>query len=535
MIKVLLADDEEKVCQLIYHLVDWEEKNMKVCGIAHNGIEALEIVERECPDIVITDIRMPGIDGLELIKKVKEKKDDIDCIIISGYSEFDYAQKAIRYGVEDYLLKPINKEELSECLDKIKNNYKVKSGLFTEEEKRQKENDREVQNLRTHFLNELLSNNKDWDRTIEEVNTMYYYHFSQDHFQFVTIKFDIKNKENYGNGISVLKNKALQMIENHLGEYCIDYDTFLDDNRIYCILNYKEENKKVIRKNIKTILDEIIILKELFGDFKVTIGNGCIINDIKDLKKSYDYSNVAVNERMTMGVDRIIENVENVVNMDNIHSILRILNKKIDGILEVLDKNEFANVVRYLKMNLVVEYHLNCTEIMICMRELYNIFVVLLRKYGYEGYYQYDKNTFLYSIDQCSSISDIFTYFNEYFQQWIDEIIKHKKEEKIKPIRIAKQYINENYMHSITLEDISAVVGFNSSYFSTLFKKESGKNFLEYISEVRMEKAKELLKETDLNIAVICEKVGYSDLKYFTKNFKKNAGISPNQYRKLYS
>ncbi|EOR26989.1 two component AraC family transcriptional regulator, partial [Clostridium sartagoforme AAU1] len=117
----------------------------------------------------------------------------------------------------------------------------------------------------------------------------------------------------------------------------------------------------------------------------------------------------------------------------------------------------------------------------------------------------------------------------------LDKIIEDKRQADTKPIRVAKEYIKQNYMKQISLEEVSSFVGFNSSYFSHLFKKESGKNFLEYLSETRMNKAKEFLKESNLSISVICERVGYCDIKHFTKSFKKIAGIKPNEYRKLYS
>ena len=107
MIKVVIADDEEKVCQLIMGLIDWESLGMRIVGVAHNGIEALERIKECKPDLIITDIRMPGYDGLELIRQTQEIKADVDFIIISGYRHFDYAQNAIKYGVGDYLLKPI--------------------------------------------------------------------------------------------------------------------------------------------------------------------------------------------------------------------------------------------------------------------------------------------------------------------------------------------------------------------------------------------------------------------------------------------
>ena len=115
-LKVVIADDEERICQLIQALIDWKYLGMELVGVAHNGIEAYEAVREQKPDILITDIRMPGFSGLELIEKVKDICPDMEVIIISGYAHFEYAQQAIRFGVGHYLLKPINKAELTETL-----------------------------------------------------------------------------------------------------------------------------------------------------------------------------------------------------------------------------------------------------------------------------------------------------------------------------------------------------------------------------------------------------------------------------------
>ena len=120
-LKVVIADDEVRICQLIQALVNWEEMVMEIAGTANNGIDACEVIEKVCPDILITDIRMPGCSGLELIEKIKKTKPELEIIIISGYAHFEYAQQAIRYGVGYYLLKPINKVELMGILEKLKN------------------------------------------------------------------------------------------------------------------------------------------------------------------------------------------------------------------------------------------------------------------------------------------------------------------------------------------------------------------------------------------------------------------------------
>ena len=114
--RVIIADDEQKVCQLIYDLVPWENYGMTVVGMAYNGLDTLDLIKKQAPDLVITDIKMPGCDGLELIHRAKKQQEKIDFIIISGYRFFEYAQNAIKYGVSDYLLKPIKQEELVQPL-----------------------------------------------------------------------------------------------------------------------------------------------------------------------------------------------------------------------------------------------------------------------------------------------------------------------------------------------------------------------------------------------------------------------------------
>jgi len=136
---------------------------------------------------------------------------------------------------------------------------------------------------------------------------------------------------------------------------------------------------------------------------------------------------------------------------------------------------------------------------------------------------------------RCASITEILQYLAILIGNSLNIICENKKQMDAKPIRLAKQYIKERYRDPLTLEEVSSFVGFSPSYFSTLFKKESGVNFQDYLCEIRMQQAKELLKQTNMNISQICEQVGYSDLKHFIKCFRKTTGLKPNEYRKLYS
>ena len=156
MLRVLIADDESKVCQLIEKLVDWDALGMEVVAVAENGIEALEKIKEFHPDIVITDIRMPGYDGLDLIRLGKEEAPKAEFVIISGYRHFEYAQMAIRYGVNAYLLKPIKKDELTETLKRLSTRFRVQTEQLSQEEKTRLAIRSDEKNLRQAFLQDLV-------------------------------------------------------------------------------------------------------------------------------------------------------------------------------------------------------------------------------------------------------------------------------------------------------------------------------------------------------------------------------------------
>ena len=163
MLKVLIADDEIKVSELIQCLIDWDKLGMEVIGTVNDGVEAYELILEKHPDIVITDIRMPGMDGIELVEKVLgnvESDRKVFFVIISGYSQFEYAQQAVKLGVEDYLLKPIKKKELEAVLHKILGKYSETANALEEKEDLQNRLQRTQQKIKNSFLSELVDNHR---------------------------------------------------------------------------------------------------------------------------------------------------------------------------------------------------------------------------------------------------------------------------------------------------------------------------------------------------------------------------------------
>ena len=192
MLKVLIIDDEEKVCRLIQCLIDWESLGLYIAGICHDGLLALDMVKETSPDIIITDIRMPGCDGLTLIRAAKEFNPGIHFIIISGYGQFDYAQRAIQYGVSDYILKPIKEKDLKATLVSIVEKHQSMESHRQQDEAIRNELNSTQERIKSNFINDLILNPQIIQafHSIEDINRTYYTNFKESAFTLLCIYLD---------------------------------------------------------------------------------------------------------------------------------------------------------------------------------------------------------------------------------------------------------------------------------------------------------------------------------------------------------
>lgn len=533
MIKVIIADDEENVCRLICRLVDWDSLGMEIAGVAHNGVETLDLVKMVQPDLIITDIRMPGYDGLEMIRRAIGIKPNLDFIIISGYNHFEYAQNAIKYGVSDYLLKPIKKEDFLAALNKMRKKYLKHS---SDEQLKDKMN-HDVKKLRTNLFTDILLKNRDYENNLllEKINEEYHFTFSNGLFQVCAAKIDCGYEDEYENTIPILQEKVKWILESGLKDHCFDLECYLDDSTVYCLFNYSLDAGKVLRKRLKEVFDELMVQKITFQQHEFTIAAGAVTEDVNKLQNIFQSAKQTISQRLLLGTARLIEEPSIRMQPQKVGLLLAELNRRMGAAIEVLKKEAVLDCISHLKEQVSLE-NLSGLEIESIAAQACEIYLNHLRnnqipfQHGRDFY-----EKFCIHAGRCGRIDQLFAYLSVTIGKSMDEIIEDKKLEDTRPIRLAKEYIQKNHMKPITLEEVSGYVGFNPTYFSTLFKKESGGNFVNYLSEVRMNHAKDLLRETNLTVAAICEQVGYSDLKNFTKNFTKTVGVKPNEYRKIYS
>lgn len=531
--KVIIADDEVNVCRLICNLVDWRSFGMEIVGIAHNGVEALELIEKLNPDLIVTDIRMPGCDGLEMIHKAKELNSNLQFIIISGYRHFEYAQRAIRSGVVDFLLKPIKKEELSATLQKMGSRHRERQEQLTQEEASQRRQQSDRDKLRQMLLTQLLDKSVPvGSMTTEALNQEYYYQFKAGMLRWFVAKLDYPVEFHYQNAGKALLSKLSGRLQTLLSPICFDLQMIQEGSRIHGILNFGDEEAVNIRRQIKMALDEFLVQISVFENMNLTIALGEAVGQASLLEKSLNTAQSAMMSRLVTGPDRIIEDVVAGDGPD-VSGFLSELNKRMEAAVEHLDSAFLTQAVRdFARQSEGLDGRV-LTELAIGLHR--TCLTMLQTKFGGLEGIDATCEGFSVKIDLCATAAALYELLGGALADSIEETLSRVQQLEKRPIRSAKQYISENYARTITLEELAEVAGFNPTYFSTLFKKECGQTFHDYLFEVRMNRAKEKLKETNQTVASICQEVGYSDLKHFTQSFKKHTGLKPGEYRKLFS
>lgn len=528
MIKVIIADDEERICQLILALVDWESMNMQIAGIAHNGLEALELAEKFRPDILITDIRMPGCNGLELIENVKKSVEGLEIVIISGYAHFEYAQSAIKFGVGDYLLKPINKVELNATLLKLKE--RIQRRKESEQSKRQlfQKSENDIRRLQMNLLDRLIDQ-KEEKLSLEVLQEEYYLKVKPGVFQAFWLKIDGNAEEISPAGLAIIMEKVENLLEGSLRSRCLELVIARKEWSCIGIMNYDRKKQEEIRRILKDCLNQLGVQRSLLGPAAFSMAVGRAVERPEELPDSVREASIIIQERLVKGTGRLLDYMppSSAIHEQNLlEKYLRLMT----GAIEVMSTDEadaavsriqhLAKNVRDVRGYELLELVYACGRLFLSQIEVKN------RK---EAEQKFDEQC-----RQCGSTEELFGQLEVLQKNYIEALKQKHDDDTVRPVRQAKQYIQNHFSEQITLEEVSSIVGLSAAYFSVLFKKEEGEGFAKYLINVRMEQAKILLRETNCPVAEICRRVGYNDLKHFTHTFEKAAGVKPSIYRKLY-
>lgn len=534
MLSIFLVEDEKVTREGIRDNVAWEKDGFKIVGDQSDGELAYPLIIKEKPDILITDIKMPFLDGLELSKLVKKELPDLKIIIISGYSDFSYAQEAIDIGISEYLLKPITPQRLMIAVKRVK--YEIEK---EREEKRIMEQYKQQvfeqrREKRNDFFNLLVSGKLSLLEILEKEKELGLSLVSST-FRILLFQFIGQGEiYEYSDSIVDLETKIIDMLTLYEGVRAFRRDM---DGWAFIIMANNEEAVNELTMQIKEKM--IDIAKNEFHYFG---GIGRIVYRIRDIKQSYLDASKAFsmryfdkkNQVLTYNeVNQLRENNGNNININELN-------------LDKLDNNLIDN---FLKNGIIQDVD-NFVESYLSDLGANALKSVLFRQYVMLDVY-FSVIKFLqqldFSKDKTQDIINETNYKNNFFSEMVDCKEKFKdiltkglelrnlysQKRYAGMIDKAKDFIKDNYCQSdLSLNKVARYVNVSPNYFSSLFNQEEKTTFIEYLTWLRIEKAKEYLRCTSKRITEIGYQVGYQDSHYFSYVFKKIQNCTPKDYRK---
>ena len=526
MLRVILADDENKVILLMQKLIDWEALGYEIAGTANDGLRALELVEEKQPHLLITDVRMPGCDGIELIQRAKALQPKLHFIVISGYRKFEYAQNALKYGVEDYLLKPLKQEDLTAILLRLKE----KMGQEAAVEFQLKKSGEHQQDLLLEALQRTAERGGSF-LSAEQVNREYGFHFGMGTYLAAVIRADVPDAEAYRDGYRILLRHALEIVRREIGLLADEYAASLERAGVSVLLYLRAYQAVDVTQCFTKIRKEIENQRDLFWNIQASVCLG-------SRKSALEQAGASMREALWLSRDRLCrpqpwrDAALEEPDLGRRYQMDASRKKGLQVAAECLDEDRFAHELDESRRELQSLPDLNGQMVEDWFRQVLEASLYGMRQSvdaetppaeELEGRFWH-----------CTDTAAVYRLLRHGIQAEIRRLKEEKSLRELRPITEAKNYIQQHYQEALRLEDVSSAVGFNATYFSTLFKKETGQNFMDYLTELRIGRAKELLCGEEMSVQDVAEQVGYRDLKYFSRLFKKLTGVSPSDYKKLY-
>ena len=536
MLKVIIADDESHICQLLEALIDWEAEGFTIEGFANNGHEAARLCASCHADLLITDIRMPGLGGLELVQHLHEQMPFVHVIIITGYSQFQYAHQALRYGVVDYLLKPIRTDELRNAL----NNVKEKIYHFSAAETQRSEQQvswKSMQAIKENLLFSLLNGRENHSAALLKGNLPESYHvdFSGSVWRLIQLEAILDGTYDNLSAEDYLGNKMKEIFIEEFKKENMELIFTRTSRGYFCLMNGEEDSFLDFIPHLQTVKFILLQILELFkGTFTIGVSNSCV--KFENLDRCIMECEQAIDHKIIVGKNQIIYFSEIP---PEVHEAEEFLTEEYKQKFRtaITDADDaalsgcFSDLISSLNL---MSRKLSGNFIIQIYNKLNELFFASVGAFGMEEYGNYSEENLAVQGKCFYNITTAFQYLGNSCRTILAAVIEQKGEQSTKPIRMAQLYIDEHYMEAIQLNEVADFVGLAPSYLSSLFKKQVGKSLVEYLTHIRIQNAKQLLIDRDRNITDIADEVGFADVKYFIKRFKKVTGLTPNEYRKLF-
>ncbi|VBB05291.1 transcription regulator hth arac- type [Lucifera butyrica] len=532
MYKLLIADDEQLERQAIRFIVERHCPDITLVGEAGDGESAVRLAERERPDIVLMDIRMPEMDGLEATREIRILLPDAKVIILTAFDEFDYAKQALMLGAANYLLKPTRPDDLVQALLEVTAEVGLVKSRQEEEARLRQSLAEAIPFIQMSFVYDLISGN------IVDPG-----HF-RERSRFLGLLVD----PGVALVVDVDNFKQLTMSDSELQKQIVKQAIYKNicsvtgynglvtpfgSDSIVVLLGFENgENQDVVRQKTRKMAEAIRDTLNQDMGISVTIGIGRYYTNPLDIHKSYVEAVNAHHQRFFLGDSQIIP-VEEVPHLRvgpfiyPFHYERAVLDKVRCGerkaardALDKLLKEMFASQT-------------SIETVKACVLEL----LIVLSRAAVEGGANLDQLTLLNfdgirHLVECHSQEKIYRWMMESLDRFLDNMLESRSGMNRRVINKACEYIVQNCHKNVSLEEIAQTIHLSPFYFSRLFKQEKGCNFVDYLTKARIEKAKRLLRNQDYTVVRVAAESGYQDASYFCRVFRHEVGVTPNQYRR---
>ena len=533
MYRILLVDDEILVRDAIKENIDWQSMDCELAGDCENGKQAAEFVQEHPVDIVLTDILMPYMDGMELSHFLHDNYPDIVIVVFSGFGEFEYAKKAIQYGVSEYLLKPVTAMELTGVIQKMKEKVdqirkeKQKMESLTRTSENYREN---AQVIRSKTLEALVNCTTDIQKSLNRLEEMgitlsgcgYRVAVFDIDLYSGMYQLDMEKRQESALMAFVLFNISDEIVNRENAGV-----VYQEGNNRVCVL-FQEKWSRNFDGRIKEICHEIQTeIKKVMGtDVSMAIGRW--VRNLEELSSSHDMAVQALQYRYLLGGSLLID-------MEETHPVQDIdLRESLDKLKEALKagrkeeiETEFQTIEGQVKRSLADK-----SRACMYLQQVIRAVDVAAEEVSADISRIRETSTdLLCQVTEQKSFGQACEIVRKYILQVYEAMTELNTSSGERQARMALDYIQKNYMDpNLSLNDICSYLNISTSYFSTIFKEMTGETFTEVLIRTRMEKAKELLENTTMKNYEIAEKVGFADAHYFGISFKKMTGCTPTEY-----
>ncbi len=507
-----IADDEKIIRDGLKYILDWEKIGIEICGEAGSGEEALAGILKYDPVITMMDIKMPGLSGLEVIRKAREAGYLGRFIILSGYSDFAYAREAMKYDVNFYLTKPIDENELNKAVMEILASVQEERSIESRNKILRKKSKREI-------IKDLVSEKADLDRKALKELGLDANVYRVVAYESFDVNADPSSLPYQFSDLFMAANKGDELFEQfeykHINCLLLKGSLAVEKMRRF-VAHYDDEPEK------GSPLDTLFI------------AYGCEVSAITEISKSFDQASLLIHRRFFCNQGEHVLGYEDLPSVRNDlikleRSKAGVFGKNLSGYIQAFNRRKVAEELYALEEYL---YHVSA-DISAVKIFLTDIYLQIKENISHSYTAQdmpFESNTEIIGfVETRNFLYEIIAYFSAAFEKIMCCIGNSSGDSVMDDILY---YIEHNYHNNLRLETIASLFGYNASYLGKIFNKKVGENFNTYTDKVRIAKARELLSRRDMKVYEIAEKVGYKNVDYFHKKFRKYVGQSPAEYRK---